>query len=123
HRKFRFLDRFKALSRGTRAEVRRAIEDGFPHLPSGCDIRLDKESRESVLANVRASVSNVWQEMARDLRELGDVRLPRFLRDAGLEAEELYARPKRSFTSLRHQAGLRTGPVDNEITRAIPRLL
>lgn len=51
HRKFRFLDRFKALSRGTRAEVRRAIEDGFPHLPSGCDIRLDNESRAIVLAN------------------------------------------------------------------------
>lgn len=123
HRKFRFLDRFQALSRGTRAEVRRAIEDGFPHLPSGCDIRLDKESRDIVLANVRAAVSNVWSEMARDLRELGDVRVPRFLREAGLEAEELYARPKRSFTALRHAAGLRPEPIDNEITRAIPRLL
>jgi superfamily II DNA or RNA helicase/HKD family nuclease len=123
HRKFRFLDRFQALSRGTRAEVRRAIEDGFPHLPSGCDIRLDRESHQIVLANVRSAVSNVWSEMARDLRELGDVRLPRFLRDAGLAAEELYARPKRSFSALRHEAGLRPEPVADDITRAIPRLL
>ncbi len=123
HRKFRFLDRFKALSRGTRAEVRRAIDEGFPHLPSGCDIRLDKESRAVVLANVRAAVSNVWQEMAHDLRELGDVRLPRFLKEAGLEAEELYARPKRSFTALRHDAGLRAEAIESDVTRAIPRLL
>jgi superfamily II DNA or RNA helicase len=123
HRKFRFVDRFKALSRGTRSAVRQAIEEGFPHLPSGCDIRLDRESQRVVLANVRAAISNVWAEMAEDLRTLGDVRLPRFLREAGLELEDVYSRPKRSFASLRHAAGLSGVSVDNEIARALPRLL
>ncbi|HEY8078404.1 MAG TPA: DUF3427 domain-containing protein, partial [Labilithrix sp.] len=123
HKKFRFVDRFRALTRGTRANVRRAIEEGFPHLPSGCDIRLDKESQEIVLANVRAAVSTAWREMASDLRELGDVRLPRFLEETGFEAEDLYAQPKRSFTRLRHDAGLRPEAIENATTNAIPRLL
>jgi superfamily II DNA or RNA helicase len=123
HRKFRFADRYRALSRGTRAAVRQAVDDGFPHLPSGCDIRFDREAREIILANLRASVANAWKEMADDLRHVGDMRLPRFLETAGLELEDLYSRPKRSFTALRHAAGLRATEVDNEITRAIPRLL
>jgi superfamily II DNA or RNA helicase/HKD family nuclease len=123
HRKFRFIDRFQAMTRGTRADTRRAIEEGFPHLPSGCDIRLDRESREVVLANVRAAVANVWQEMASDLRRLGDVRLPEFLQRAELTLEELYSNRTRSFAALRHEAGLRHSHADNDVTRAIPRLL
>jgi superfamily II DNA or RNA helicase len=123
HRKFRFADRFRALSRGTRSAVRQAIADGFPHLPSGCDIRLDRESREIVLANVRAAVSNVWRDLAEDLRTLGDVRLPDFLREAGLDLEDIYSRPKRCFAALRREAGFTRTSVDNEMTRALPRLL
>lgn len=123
HKKFRFVDRFRAVTRGTRASVRRAIEDGFPHLPSGCDIRLDNESHAVVLANVRAAVTNAWPEMARDLRELGDVRLPGFLGETGLDLEDLYAQQKRSFARLRHEAGLRSQPIENATTNAIARLL
>jgi superfamily II DNA or RNA helicase len=123
HRKFRFADRYRVLSRGTRAAVRQAVEEGFPHLPSGCDIRFDRESRAIILANLRASVANVWQEMADDLRHTGDARLPKFLETAGLELEDVYSRPKRNFTALRHAAGLRKDEIDTEITRAIPRLL
>lgn len=123
HRKFRFAERFKALTRGTRSSVRAAIEEGFPHLPSGCDIRLDRESREAVLANVRAAVTTAWREMADDLRALGDVRLPAFLRDAGVDLEDVYSHPQRSFAALRHMAGLSRENADSEITRALPRLL
>lgn len=123
HKRFRFVERFQALTRGTRDAVRRALEEGFPHLPSGCDIRLDRESQEIVLANVRAAISNVWSELAADLRAAGDVDLPTFLRDAGLSLEDLYARPKRNFTALRHEAGFRAAEVDTDVTRALPRLL
>lgn len=123
HRKFRFADRYRALTRGTRAAVREAIEEGFPHLPSGCDIRFDREARDVILANLRASIANAWREMASDLRALGDVRLPRFLEETRLELEDVYARERRSFIALRHAAGLRTSLPDDELTRALPRLL
>lgn len=123
HKKFRFLDRFRALTRGTRASVRRAIEEGFPHLPSGCDIRLDRESHAVVLANVRAAITNSWRDMASDLRELGDVRLPRFLEETTLDLEDLYAQSGRSFARLRRDAGLRPEAAENATTNALPRLL
>lgn len=123
HRKFRFADRYRALSRGTRAAVERAVEEGFPHLPSGCDIRFDREAREAVLANLRASIASVWRNMADDLRAIGDVRLPRFLEEASLDLEDVYSRDRRNFTALRHAAGLRATALDDETTRALPRLL
>ena len=123
HKKFRFVERFQALTRGTRDAVRRALEDGFPHLPSGCDIRLDRESQAIVLANVRSAISNVWSELVADLRAAGDVDLPTFLSDSGLSLEAFYARPRRNFTALRHEAGFRTAEVDTDVTRALPRLL
>lgn len=123
HRSFRFVDRFRALTRGTRAEVHRAIADGFPRLPAGCDIRLDRESRDAVLANVRESLSNNWNQLANDLRRAGDIPLSSFLDAADLEPEELYSNDLRTFTALRHQAGFRNEPLpSNELTRAIPRL-
>ncbi len=123
HRSFRFIDRFRALTRGTRAEVHRAIADGFPRLPAGCDIRLDRESQNAVLANVRQSLSNNWSQLADDLRHAGDIPLSSFLAAADLEPEELYSNDSRTFTELRHQAGFRKEPLPkNELTRAISRL-
>ena len=111
HRSFRFIDRFRALTRGTRAEVHRAIADGFPRLPAGCDIRLDRESQHAVLANVRQSLSNNWSQLADDLRHAGDIPLSSFLTAADLEPEELYSNDSRTFTELRHRAGFRKDPL------------
>lgn len=124
HRSFKFIDRFRALTRGTRAEVHRAIADGFPRLPAGCDIRLDRESREAVLANVRAQLTSSWRQLADDLRQTGDVPLRHFLRAADVEPEELYSGKNRTFTALRRAAGFRpTELAETELTRAVPRLL
>jgi superfamily II DNA or RNA helicase len=123
HRSFRFIDRFRALTRGTRAEVHRAIADGFPRLPAGCDIRLDRESQAAVLANVRHSLSNNWSHLADDLRHAGDIPLSSFLTAADLEPEDLYSNDSRTFTELRYRAGFRKEPLpESEATRAISRL-
>jgi len=124
NRGFRFIDRYRALTRGTRAEVQRAIVDEFPRLPAGCDIRLDRESQAAVLANVRQQISNSWSNLAEDLRQLGDVPLKQFLDATELEPEDLYTSKDRTFTALRHKAGLRREEYeDTNLTRAIPRLL
>jgi superfamily II DNA or RNA helicase len=124
HRNFRFIDRFRALTRGTRAGVQQAIEEGFPHLPAGCDIQLDRASQEIVLGNVRAAVRNAWSGLASDLRELGDVPLSQFLTATNLDVEELYSTRARTFTALKHEAGLRTGTSEETtMTRAITRSL
>lgn len=123
HRKFRFDRRYRALVGGTHAHVRRQVEDGFPHLPAGCEIQLDRESREAVLHNIRSALPSTVNGLAEDLAAVGDVGLRAFLDHAEIDLPDLY-RNNLCFTALKHRAGLRSGePPDSPVTRALGRLL
>jgi len=56
HRNFRFDLRYRALLGGTRDQLKQQIESGFPFLPAGCSLKLDRVSSERVLANLRESL-------------------------------------------------------------------
>jgi superfamily II DNA or RNA helicase len=123
HRKFRFDARFRALLGGTRVSVRNAVETGFPFLPAGCEIQLDRESQEAVLANIRASLGSDDRRLVEELRTLGDVSLAKFLEATELEPEDLY-RSGRCLTNLKRAAGVLAGEeIENEVTRAFTRML
>ncbi|MFW5739456.1 MAG: DEAD/DEAH box helicase family protein, partial [Myxococcota bacterium] len=120
NRQFRFDRRFRALlGGGTRADVRRAVEDNFPRLPSGCSIHLEEEAQRSVLENIKRTLSN-WNSLAEDLAE--DWPLSTFLDRADVDLRELYLNRK-CFSQLRHQRGFVEAVPDNAITRALPRIL
>ena len=53
HRSFRFDLRYRALLGGTRDQLEQQIKDGFPFLPAGCSLQLDRVSSERVLSNLR----------------------------------------------------------------------
>ena len=125
HKRFRFDQRFRALLGGTRAAVRDAVEQGFPHLPAGCEIKLDRESQRAVLENVRAGVATGTRDLVEDLRSLGDVRLPAFLAACDLEPEDLY-KDGRCLTRLKRAADLRRSDPkegEDEVMRAFERML
>ncbi len=123
HRKFRFDRRYRALVGGTRAGVRREIEHGFPHLPAGCEIRLDRESQQAVLHNIRKNLPSTAKALVEDLKALGDVDLHTFLGPTDIELDDLY-RNNLCLTTLKHRAGIRRGaPPDNNVTQAMSRLL
>ena len=131
HRKFRFDTRFRALVGGTRASLTKQVARGFPKLPPGCAIQLDRESREAVLANVRQAIGHRRSYLVEDLREVARehgpaVDLPTFLRESELDLEDVYARPGQTWTALRRDAGLEArppGPNDTQLERAMARLL
>jgi hypothetical protein len=53
HRKeFRFDRRLRALTAQTGRGLKRDIELGFPFLPSGCQIVMDRQSQQIVLENI-----------------------------------------------------------------------
>ena len=109
HRKeFRFDHRFRALTGLTRKGLERAIERGFPLLPSGCQIVMDKQAQALVLDNVRSQTVNRWDQMVRELRAQGDVDLRTFIEESGVELSDLVRDNKRSWTRLRREAGLST---------------
>ena len=120
NRKFRFDRRFRALlGGGTRAELREAIEQEFPRLPSGCSIQLEEHAQKAVLENIKRGLSD-WASLAEDLVE--DWPLGTFLDRADVDLRELYRNGK-SFSQLREKRGYVTGVPDSPITRALPRLL
>ena len=85
HRKeFRFDRRFRALLGGSRRDLQREIEQGFPFLPAGCHMELDKVAQEIVLENIRQAVPSKWSRKVEELRAMAQdgasVTLPPFCR-------------------------------------------
>lgn len=69
-KEFRFASRFRALSGKPSAKLDDEIEAEFPHLPSGCVIKLERVAQQRVLDNVRESIRLVRPRMLASLRDL-----------------------------------------------------
>lgn len=112
---FRFDRLLGAITGQPRGQLARAIEEGFPTLPSGCSIRLDAVARQVVLANVKQALRGGPRLLARELQEHArrvgrDISLARFLEDSGRPIEDVYEAG--GFTALRVLAGLDPAPLD-----------
>jgi superfamily II DNA or RNA helicase/HKD family nuclease len=109
HRKeFRFDAKLRALTGHTRRGLQREIQRGFPFLPSGCQIVMDRQSQSLVLENVRSQIANRWQQIVAELRSYGDRDLGSFLDESGLELSDILRRGSHSWTRLRRDAGFPT---------------
>lgn len=76
HKRYRVDRKFAALLPSTRFNIQKEVEHGFPHLPPGCTIQMEKHAMEAVLANIKAAYSN----LANYLRET----IPAFEKETGL---------------------------------------
>ncbi|MSZ77634.1 MAG: DEAD/DEAH box helicase, partial [Actinobacteria bacterium] len=105
---FRFDRKLRALTGETRRGVEREIQRGFPFLPSGCQIVMDRRSQELILDNLRSQVANSWKAITAELRSYGDLDLPTFVHESGIELPDILRRGQKSWTQLRRDAGLPT---------------
>jgi hypothetical protein len=69
-REFRFAARFRALGTKPTGRLEKEVEDGFPHLPSGCVLQLERVAQQRVLENVRESIRLVRPRMVGGIRDL-----------------------------------------------------
>jgi len=130
HRKeFRFDRRFLALFGGTRKELTAQIEAGFPFLPAGCHMELDRVAADIVLANIRNAVPSRWTERVAALKALTlngkHCSLARYLHEEGMRLDDVYTGNK-SWSDLQADAGLTvapSGPHETALRRACGRLL
>ncbi|WP_405426943.1 DUF3427 domain-containing protein [Micromonospora sp. NBC_00617] len=127
HANFRFDLRWRALTGVSRRAITEAVRDDFPSLPSGCHVELDRVAKEVVLANLKSALPTSKAGLVSELRQLGDVSLTTFLRETGLEIEDVYRSASiGGWTGLRRLAGIETsapGADDRELGRAIGRML
>ena len=130
HRKeFRYDRRFQALLGGSRSHVARQVSEGFPFLPSGCSMQLDRVATERVLTSIQNALPSRWSEKANELRKLARVQagmsLREFLNESGLDLGDVYS-ANHCWSDLREAAGLPTapsGPHEKVLRRAVGRLL
>jgi superfamily II DNA or RNA helicase/HKD family nuclease len=126
-RRFRFDRRYQALAQTTRATLVRQLQDGFPFLPAGCQIQLDRVAATIVLENLKASIGSTFRSFVSELKHIGrDVSLREFLSVTLIELQDLYRQSGWTWTRLRREAGLPTappGPYEDIASKAHARLL
>lgn len=129
HREFRFDRRLGAMIDPRRGPLRSQLEAGFPFLPAGCDVDLDRQSHEIVLNNLRdAARLSQWRTLVDDLRGLPGATLAQFLELTGRPVADVYRRQDYSWTRLQRDAGVQVSRSGNEedernLLRALRRML
>jgi superfamily II DNA or RNA helicase/HKD family nuclease len=126
HRKFRFDLRYRAVTGGSRAEVGKQIEQGFPFLPAGCTMQLDRVAKEIVLDNLQTALPSRRPAMVQELRAIGraDISLAAFLTETGLDLVDVYR--SGCWSGLKRDAGLSvptSGPQEEILGDSLERLL
>jgi superfamily II DNA or RNA helicase/HKD family nuclease len=126
HREFRFDLRFRALTGSSRRGLQRDVEQGFPLLPAGCHIELDRVAQHIVLDNIKSSLNVSWKGLLAEARGLERPTLVGFLEESGIELEDLYRGSGRSWLDLQRAAGWDDGvigPDDDALGAALGRML
>ena len=128
-REFRFDRRYRALLGGTRRDLEKAVQQGFPFLPAGCYMNLDRQATEIVLRSIRDAIPSRWPARVAELRAVydkyPDVTLPKYLEESGLDLPDVYD-GSRGWSDLCEAAGVpiaAPGPHETPLRRAIGRLL
>jgi superfamily II DNA or RNA helicase len=109
NRSFRFDLRFRALLGLSSRRIDTEIEEGFPHLPAGCSIRMERQAQAYILENIRQSISTTRRKLASELSKFSeetglDSTLGNFLDYNGLSTEDIYR--KTSWSRLRVEANI-----------------
>jgi superfamily II DNA or RNA helicase/HKD family nuclease len=130
HREFRFDLRFRALTGRSRRQLERDVAEGFPYLPVGCHIALDRQVEQVVLDSVRRQLRVTTRSLVAELQQLrvqlGEVDLATFLAETGTELSDVHKGSVGGWTRLQREAGVAlppAGPEEVAIGRRIGSLI
>jgi hypothetical protein len=128
-REYRFERLWRGLAGLSKRELDSCIENGFTRLPAGCVVHFDAQSRERVLANLRAAINQTWLRLTRELQAYWQsvgrrqLTLSEFLFENRVELNDLYRKnAKAGWTALCHDAGVVTQPPSPGYRKLAPRL-
>ncbi len=129
HRRFRFDLRYRALLGCSRRQLQEQLTQGFPFLPPGCRLVLDRVASERVLANLRQCLPARRPQLLEELRALAaegvltpTSGLAQWLDALAMDPADFYATRGAFFTALRRELGWLTDaphPEEERLSRAI----
>ncbi len=127
-KEFRFDQVYRSLLGGTRREFAWQVAEGFPRLPSGCSMRLDRVASQVVLENLQRSLGANRAFLRQELRAVGPgTTLEGFLDRSGIELEDIYRGSLPGWVSLRREVGFASPghdtPEERSLLRAVARMI
>ncbi len=129
HARYRFEEKFRALSATTQKSVRHEIEQGFLNVPRGSFIQLEKQAQSYILENIRHSLetsSGLLNRIQSFSEDTGlEATLTNFCNYYHLTAREFYRSNVPSFARLCVRAGLGqewAEPDEKSITQALKKI-
>lgn len=128
HRNFRFDMRFRALLSDRSRRLDEEIEQGFPHLPAGCSIQMERVARQYVLDNIRQNLRLARPQMVQRIAQFSsdtgqELTLANFLSFYDLEPDGIYRRA--TWSRLCAEARVRPDfhdPDERQLTRGLRRV-
>ena len=130
NREFRFDQKMRALvGGGSRKDLLRNIEQGFPNLPPGASATMDAVAQEIVLASIRNSLPSTKPQFVDELKAMVSAghhpTLANFLAHTGVDLRSVYS-SGRCFSDLLDAASLPVetfGHQEKPLRKALGRLL
>ena len=126
HRKeYRYGNRFIALTGLAQRRLVGAVEQDFPLLPPGCQIVLDRVTKERLLSELKYHISAGQKTLAQEIRSYGETSLVEYLKKSERAIGEIY-RNNHYWTEWLRRAELTTAqgsPVEALLGRRIRALL
>ena len=116
-REFRYDLRFASLLPGKRHRLTDEFESGFPHLPSGCAISMERQARETILASIKRTYQNPELRIRDAFSNWPDDQPPsfrEFIEDTREDPIELLA--KRSWSQWKSIARQQPQPTDPDLS-------
>ncbi|SIQ89997.1 DEAD/DEAH box helicase [Pontibacter lucknowensis] len=108
HVNYNFADKFRALAGRSRFNIQKEIENNFPHLPPGCNIRMEKQAKEYILENIKNAVFNL-RRLRREVTNFKhhthqELTLANFLLYHHLDIRTVYSTT--TWSELKRDAGI-----------------
>ncbi|GAA4282741.1 DEAD/DEAH box helicase [Brevibacterium daeguense] len=111
HKDFRFDIKLRALTGLSRRRLVHATEQGFPFLPPGSQIVLDRVAREEVLGNLKSHLQLTTKSLISDIREhkppnvsVADYQLADYLHESDRSLPDIYSPSNRTFAGDKRAA-------------------
>ncbi|MEH7380440.1 DUF3427 domain-containing protein [Bacillus sp. JJ1533] len=112
HQNYNFEEKFRSLIGKTKHSVSYYVENGFLNVPKGSFIQLEKQAKEYILRNIKASSNtkvNLVSKMKYFEQDSGEkLTLRNFLKHHHMSIYDFYGKNRnRSFTRMMVEAGLK----------------
>jgi superfamily II DNA or RNA helicase len=126
HRRYRIDRKLAALLPKHRFNIKREVEEDFPHLPPGCCIQLERCARDHILESIRQSFLNLQTQVTELVKtfenESGQpLTLGNFVTYHDYEPDCVLR--DRTWSEWKAQAGLQRSPQDPDLDRLRQGLL